>query len=329
MDSLSSPQLSVIMPVWNCVDRLETSVGSVLAEKDLNLELICIDDGSTDGSGEKLAALAAADPRLRVISRENGGQAAARNSGLAELRGDFVTFVDADDRIEPGYLRELLQAIEAHGADLVVTRLTRSLPGCEPVRKPLVADVRCAEVDAATLLNLTPNTCGRLYRREVLERAEARFPMGVSYGEDSCFNLIADAHCRRVVLHPSTGYIYEDNDKSVSKLRIAEKVTGMVEALAALAASYRAHGMSPMMRELLVGFASHALKRIRSMARHATQRDCARRAAEILRSAGVSDRDLGCLKPKERKRMRSIMAGGSGLGFGYYWRRFHHLLRGK
>lgn len=323
------PQLSVIMPVWNCADCLETSVGSVLTERGLNLELICIDDGSTDDSGEKLAALAAADPRLRVISRENGGQAAARNSGLTELRGDFVTFVDADDRIEPDYLRELLQAMEAHDADLVVSGWTRLHSDGQFTQHPLCTEVSVLTPDCDNISRLPAASWGRLYRREILERAEARFPIGVYYGEDSCFNLIADAHCRRIVLHPSTGYIYADKDKSVSKVRIAEKVTGMIEALAALAASYRAHGMTSMRRELLVGFASHSLKRIRSMARHATQRDCARRAAEILRAAGVSDRDLGCLKPKERKRMRSIMAGGSGLGFGYYWRRFHHLLRGK
>lgn len=325
----SHPCVSVIMPIYNAAERLEESVGGILAEAELPLELICVDDGSTDASGSLLEEMAAKDARLRLIRQENAGTSAARNRGLELLTGDFVTFADADDVLEPGYLRELYEAAELHGADVVVTRLSRLLPGQPVQRNPLGDRPEVLPAAASSILSLTPNSCGRLYRREVLERSQARFPLGIRYGEDTAFNCLIDSFCQVILTHPSTGYLYRDEAGSVSNTRLAEKLPGMVDALAWLADEFRRRGMSALNRELLAGYASHALRRIRARARHGCQRECARRAAEILHEAGVSEADFSALRSKDARCLSRILAGGSGLSLGYYWKRLYRALRGR
>lgn len=325
----SHPCVSVIMPIYNAAERLEESVGGILAETELPLELICVDDGSTDASGRVMEEMAAKDDRLRLVRQENAGTSAARNRGLELLAGDFVTFADADDILEPGYLRELYEAAQLHGADVVVTRLSRLLPGQPVQRNPLGSHPQVLPPAASSILALTPNSCGRLYRREVLERSQARFPLGIRYGEDTAFNCLIDSFCKVILTHPATGYLYRDEASSASNTRLAEKLPGMVDALAWLAEEFRQRGMSALDRELLAGYASHALRRIRARACHGCQRDCARRAAEILHESGVSEADFSALRAKDARCLSRILAGGSGLSLGYYWRRLHRVLRGR
>lgn len=325
----SHPCVSVIMPIYNAAERLEESVGGILAEAELPLELICVDDGSTDASGCLLEEMAAKDARLRLIRQENAGPGVARNRGLEVLRGDFFTFADADDALEPGYLRGLHETAVGMGADVVVSGWTRVDRAGERVSQTLCEAPALLPPGAAALCGLPRTSWGRLYRREVLERSQARFPLGVCYGEDTAFDYLIDSFCKIIVLHPSTGYLYRDEAGSVSNTRLAEKLPGMVDALAWLAAEFRRRGMSALHRELLAGYAAHALRRIRARACHGCQRECARRTSEILHEAGVSEADFSALRSKDARCLSRILAGGSGLSLGYYWKRLYRALRGR
>lgn len=325
----SHPCISVVMPVYNAAERLKESIGSVLAESELPLELICVDDGSTDASGRLLEEMAAKDARLRLIRQENAGPGAARNQGLEVLRGDFFTFADADDALGAGYLRGLYETAVGMGADAVVSGWTRVDRSGGRLPQALCEAPTLLSVRADALCGLPRTSWGRLYRRGVLERSQARFPLGVCYGEDTAFDYLIDSFCKIIVLHPSTGYLYRDEAGSVSNTRLADKLPGMVDALAWLATEFRRRGMNALNRSLLAGYASHALRRIRARARHACQRECARRAAEILREAGVSEADFSALRTKEARCLSRILAGGSGLSLGYYWKRLHRTLRGR
>lgn len=330
MVAMSFPQrISVIMPVFNAAERLKESVGSVLAEAELPLELICVDDGSTDASGSLLEEMAAKDDRLRLIRQENAGPGAARNRGLELLTGDFFTFADADDVLEPGYLRELYETAVSMDADAVVSGWTRVDRAGGRSARSLCETPAILPPGAAALNCLPRASWGRLYRRVVLERSQARFPLEVFYGEDTAFNCLIDSFCKIIVLHPATGYLYRDEEGSVSNTRLAETLPGMMDALAWLAAEFRRRGMSALHRELLAGYAAHALRRIRARACHGCQRDCARRAAEILHEAGVSEADFSALRAKDARCLSRILAGGSGLSLGYYWKRLHRVLRGR
>lgn len=117
-ETAAVPEVSVIMPVYNAADYIEAAVASVLCQTFADFELIAVDDGSTDGSGDKVAAAAARDSRIRVARKENGGASAARNFGLRLARGEFVAFIDHDDCYLPDFLEKLVSAMRSTGADM-------------------------------------------------------------------------------------------------------------------------------------------------------------------------------------------------------------------
>ncbi|MGH9628406.1 MAG: glycosyltransferase [Bryobacteraceae bacterium] len=106
----ASPLISVVIPVYNGSATIRETVESVLSQTHRNLELIVIDDGSTDDTSDVLASIA--DPRVHVFSLENAGIATSRNRGLARCRGQFVSFIDADDLWTPDKLQAQLEALQ-------------------------------------------------------------------------------------------------------------------------------------------------------------------------------------------------------------------------
>ena len=113
-------RLSVVVPVYNAESWLDRCLGSLVGQDFGDFEVVCVNDGSTDGSGERLAVWEAADPRVRVIEQANGGVSAARNAGIRAARGEYVSFLDADDRYLPGACGRIVSALDEAGADVLV-----------------------------------------------------------------------------------------------------------------------------------------------------------------------------------------------------------------
>ena len=107
-------RVSIIVPVYNTEAYLPVCVESLFRQTHTDLELIFVDDGSTDGSGALLDAYAKKDPRVRVIRQKNGGVSAARNAGIERATGAYIGFVDSDDTVEPNYVEALLGAFADH-----------------------------------------------------------------------------------------------------------------------------------------------------------------------------------------------------------------------
>lgn len=110
--------LSVVMPVYNTVEYLEKCIRSVLDQTYKNIQLICVDDGSTDGSGEIVDKLAAEDDRIVVVHQENKGESGARNVGLKLATGDYWTFIDCDDWLELDMYESLIESLERNDVDV-------------------------------------------------------------------------------------------------------------------------------------------------------------------------------------------------------------------
>ena len=104
---LENPRFSVIVPVYNAGTKLETCIGSVRGQTFKDFELILIDDGSTDGSGNICDLNSADDARVKVIHQDNQGVSSARNAGIDAACGDIILFVDGDDSIEKDLLSEI------------------------------------------------------------------------------------------------------------------------------------------------------------------------------------------------------------------------------
>ena len=116
--------ISVIVPLYNAEEYLERCVDSILAQTYENIEVILVDDGSTDGSSEICDSYAEEDERVRVLHQENGKQAAARNAGIREARGTYITFSDSDDEMKPEKLQIMYDKMIETEADVVVCSFT-------------------------------------------------------------------------------------------------------------------------------------------------------------------------------------------------------------
>lgn len=114
------PKVSVILPCYNGEKYLRQCLDSILNQTLGDLELICVDDGSTDRTPEILREYERKDPRVRILVQSNGGAGAARNNGLDHAKGEFLSFLDADDFFEPQMLEEAVKAAESNRADYVV-----------------------------------------------------------------------------------------------------------------------------------------------------------------------------------------------------------------
>lgn len=194
--------ISVIVPVYNGEAFLKTCMESILSQ-DEPLELLVIDDGSTDTSTAVCEAMAGRDSRVRLLRQENAGVSGARNRGLQEARGDYITFVDADDQLAPMALKTLQGAMEKQ-VDLVV--------GSHEYfrffhRKPVLHEKRTVflreEKNPEALVSLM---CGKLYRRSILRQHHIRFREGLPYGEDTCFNLEYCRYAGKIAVLPELVY---------------------------------------------------------------------------------------------------------------------------
>ena len=173
------PLISVIMPCYNAAPYVEQAVASALGQSHGNVELIVVDDGSTDGSDTLLAGLAQAHPeRLHLLYTSRAGPYPTRNAGLQRARGEFVAFLDADDWWQPDTLEKLLAALSAHAADIAYCGWQNVGDGIEG--EPYIPPAYEEEDPVAHFLRACPWPIhAALVRRELVQRlggfSERRF----------------------------------------------------------------------------------------------------------------------------------------------------------
>ena len=113
-------KITIIVPVYNAEGTIERCIQSVIKQQFSDFELIVIDDGSVDKSGELCDRYAENDSRIRVIHQENQGVSSARNVGILAAQGEYVTFLDSDDELEPSVLSQYFEAVNKFQCDIVV-----------------------------------------------------------------------------------------------------------------------------------------------------------------------------------------------------------------
>ena len=207
---MESTRISVIVPVFNAEPYLPACLDSVLGQTHRALEIILINDGSTDGSGAVCDEYAARDSRVTVIHQENTGPSAARNRGLDIAAGDWVTFVDSDDYLDADLCAYLLSAAEENGADLVQCGSVAEDPrgGSRVVcpRSNIVLRNGADGFEPEHWRDLANSNWGKLYRRAVL--GDIRFDPLCRVGEDLQFNLRFLMRADGVVLGCEARYHY-------------------------------------------------------------------------------------------------------------------------
>lgn len=182
-------KFSIVIPLYNKAPYIHCTIESVLAQTLTNFEVIVVDDGSSDGGAELVAAMT--DPRLRLVRQANAGVSAARNLGISLARGDWVAFIDADDWHHPRYLATLLALQQAHpDADTVATNFlpVPDAHGAWPPRWSVSAEAPDVELikDLPLRWMAGPSVCtsALAVRTTLLRQMQPCFAIGESCGED-------------------------------------------------------------------------------------------------------------------------------------------------
>ena len=183
-----------------------------------------MDDGSTDQSGAVCDEYAESDKRVKVIHKENGGVSAARNTGIGVAQGEFIMFVDSDDRIKQEMLGQMLNRAGA-GIDLIISSIEMHW-NCEKEIRVQSLHMPDKSYLATTLMqeysnNIIPITCVcgpycKLYKRSIILQNSIRFDTALSFGEDTYFNMDYIKHCRNIVSMSESFYCYmRENENSL------------------------------------------------------------------------------------------------------------------
>ncbi len=209
---------SVIIPVYNCHTYLRGCVDSILSARIPSLEILLIDDGSTDGSSALCDALALENTCIRVIHQENAGVSAARNTGLREAEGDYILFADGDDSLDSREFARVLSDPRCRQADLTLFGVTFDYyhNGIRYRRDPWIYDkegvltqqIWETGLPALYLCNALCPVWNKIFRRSVLLDNRIAFPEGMFLYEDLAFILSCLACCRQILSIPRLVYHY-------------------------------------------------------------------------------------------------------------------------
>jgi len=211
------PVISVIIPVYNVEKYLARCLDSVLGQKFFNIEVLCIDDGSTDGSLSILRDYAAEDSRLCILEQENRGVSAARNAGLEAARGTWIAFVDSDDEVLPDIWTTLLDGVGTEDAVCFSAEEIRMENGRQvPVESGYfdVAFQGMRSLQDEDLFRLSMTVWDKLFRRSKVEACMLRFPEGLHF-EDNVFVLNFFILYRNIRFEPRKLYRYIRHEGSI------------------------------------------------------------------------------------------------------------------
>ncbi|MDD2494242.1 MAG: glycosyltransferase family 2 protein [Tissierellia bacterium] len=217
-----TPLISVIVAIYNTENDLERCINSVLKQTYYNFELLLIDDGSTDRSGEICDKFIHIDKRIRVFHKENGGASSARNLGIDVSKGSYICFIDSDDYVEENYLAVFLtNSLEKDKTTLIIQSLVKEVNGVN-IQLPRFSPGLYSFSDFSILftnnnISLHGYTVCKLYNRDIIEKNKIRFDLNVHYSEDLLFLFSYICYVDNVHLLSTTQYHYIDKIGSLSK----------------------------------------------------------------------------------------------------------------
>lgn len=229
---MTNPLVSIIVPVYNAQKGLSRCLESICSQTYQELEIIVLNDGSTDDSLAICEQFRAKDPRLVVVDKENEGVSRTRNAGLALAQGDYIQFADSDDVLDPDYTQNLVQAALQHSADLVIAPYWMVIPSnssktghaLETLQESLGIEPEAPKTevhkygflpqgvysreDYARRLMQQPASFyygvlwNKLYRREIIAENQLGFAPDVHWAEDLLFNMGVSRTRGGVRFHP-------------------------------------------------------------------------------------------------------------------------------
>lgn len=251
--------ISIIVPVYNIRDYVEKCVSSIIQQTYHNLEIILVDDGSTDGSGKICDQYIQKDARIRVYHKKNGGLSDARNYGLDRMTGAYVAFVDGDDWVHPQMYEILLSVMQKEQADLVSCEFEREDPSFAEnliIMEDIKYNVFSREQVIANLGISKIVAWNKLYRAKIFDNI--RYPYGKLHEDEYVIHEII-WRCKKIVSVDKAMYFYMVRDNSiVAKLtpkRIEDALTGLEERIRFIAEHCTEEGLESAIK----GYCDYAI----------------------------------------------------------------------
>lgn len=225
------PFISMIVPVYNVQEYLETCIRSVINQTFTNIELILVDDGSTDQSGDICDKFAAMDDRIRVVHTKNCGLVSARKKGLQLAKGKYIGFVDGDDWVDDNMLSAMCQQVQKTGADIVICDVIKEYPNC---KETVEQNISGGEYDKYLLtqniyprmiyagdffeFGLLPCMCNKIYKTELVKEIYNLVNKEINVGEDVCCTYRALYEASKIV-YIKGEYLYHYRQHSDSMMK--------------------------------------------------------------------------------------------------------------
>lgn len=228
-------KISVIVPIYNTGKYLHRCLESILAQTYKKLEIILVDDGSTDNSGKICNYYAQKDERIKVIHKKNGGQSSARNAGLDIASGDYISFVDSDDWIVEDIYEYCIDLIKTMNCDVVDFKCM--FTNGEVIKLSTKTTYKVEKIESKEILRdyllrgqteKTPfSTCRKIYKRSLFE--VIRFPEG-KINEDIVTNYKVLMNCKKLVHTDKIGYYYFQDSKSTTRNGLKKRDFDLLDA---------------------------------------------------------------------------------------------------
>lgn len=221
-----SYKVSIIVPVYNVQNYLEKCLDSILEQTYNDLEIILVDDGSTDKSGFICDSYEKKDKRVKVIHKKNGGLSAARNAGLEIASGDYLLFIDSDDWIENDYVNYLLHLIIQYKTDISICEIINITENGRIINNPLNDNCEVLLDEKRSLLELlktrlfSTSVCGKMFCRKLF--SNRRFPVGKIYEDiPVVYDIFLEGH--KVAFGAKGLYYYLLRQNSITKSKFSTK----------------------------------------------------------------------------------------------------------
>ena len=216
-------KLSIIVPIYNTEKYIERCLSSLINQTLQDIEIICINDGSTDNSIKILSQMAQSDSRIRIIEQPNLKQGAARNNGMRHATGEYLGFVDSDDWVDLDYYEKLYDAAKKYNVDIALATNVRIGNNKTKIKKRL--DIKKEEVynnlqDKIDICHQWKNECptNKIYRHQMIKSNAIEWPEGC-YCEDKLFTIKAIYYADGIVTVPDVNYYYYRNPNSTVNTR--------------------------------------------------------------------------------------------------------------
>ncbi len=215
----SDPLVTIIIPVYNAERYLSECCKSVLNQSYKHIELILIDDGSTDDSKFICDIFAKQDQRVRVFHQNNSGVSAARNVGLKNSQGEYILFVDADDELTDDSIKSRVELIQSN--DIGISSYKVINDDNVVIRKMPKSSMKFWRKNEAILNLFSDCEIGyqgylwnKIYKNSIIKNNRIFFKKGIAYNEDQLFNLQYLLRCKKIVISNKCVYLYKENNKS-------------------------------------------------------------------------------------------------------------------